>query len=57
MEPINVKSREYILLYFGIENNDKYPKFDVGDLVQLWEYKNIFEKGYILTQKFLWLKK
>ena len=57
MEPINVKSREYILLYFGIENNDKYPKFDVGDLVQLSEYKNIFEKGYILTQKFLWLKK
>ena len=44
MEPINVKSREYILLYFGIENNDKYPKFDVGDLVQLSDIKIFLRK-------------
>ena len=28
------------------ENNDKDPKFKIGDIVQIIRYKNIFPKGY-----------
>ena len=31
---------------FGIENNDKDPKFEVGDHVWISKYRNIFVKGY-----------
>ena len=38
----------YVRIYidFGIENNEKDPKFKVGDHVRIPKYKNIFAKGY-----------
>ena len=39
-----VKSSTY--LDSGIENNDKDPKFEVGDHVRISKYKNIFGKSY-----------
>ena len=47
MNTVDVKSSKYI--YFGIKNNDKDPKFKVGDHVNITKYKNIFEKGYPLN--------
>ena len=32
---------------FGIENNQKDPKFKVGDHVKILKYKIIFAKGYV----------
>ena len=29
-----------------LRNNDRYPKFKVGDHVRISKYKNIFAKGY-----------
>ena len=43
MKSVNLKSSIY--LDFGIENNDKDPKFKVGDYVRISKYKNIFGKG------------
>ena len=43
MKAVNVKSSRYI----DIENNDKNPKFKVGDHVNISKYKNISAKGYI----------
>ena len=43
MKPVNLKSSIY--LDFGIENNDKDPKFKVGDYVRISKYKSIFGKG------------
>ena len=43
MKPVNLKSSIY--RDFGIENNDKDPKFKVGDYVRISKYKNIFGKG------------
>ena len=37
MKPIDVKDKE---------NNNKDPKFKVGDHVRISKYKNIFAKGY-----------
>ena len=31
---------------FRVENNDKHPKFKVGDQVRISKYKNIFAKRY-----------
>ena len=31
---------------FGVENNDKDPKFKVGNHETILKYKNIFAKGY-----------
>ena len=31
---------------FGKENNDKDPKFQIGDHVRISKYENVFEKGY-----------
>ena len=42
MKPVNVKSSTYI--DFNIENNDKNPKFMVGDHVRISKYKNILQK-------------
>ena len=36
----------YIYINFEKEVNDKDPKFEVGDLVRISKYKNIFAKGY-----------
>ena len=45
MKPVDVKSRTYI--DFGVENNEKHPKFKVNEQVQLSKYKSIFAKGCI----------
>ena len=29
---------------FNKKNNKEYPKFEVGDHVRIWKYKNIFAK-------------
>ena len=44
MKPVDVKSSTYI--DFGIENNEKNPKFQVGDQVRISKYKNIFAEDY-----------
>ena len=31
----------------NIENNEKSPKFEIGDHVRISKYKNIFAKGYV----------
>ena len=41
---IAVKSSTYI--DFDVENNDKDPKFEVGDHVRISKYQNIFAKGF-----------
>ena len=45
MKPVDVKSSIYI--DFDKENNDKGPKFNVGDHERISKYKNIFAKGYV----------
>ena len=47
MNPIHVKSS--ICIDFDFQNNDKDPKFKVGDRVIISKYKNIFAKGYALN--------
>ena len=44
MKFIDVISGTYI--DFDVENNDKDSKFNVGDLVRISKYKNIFAKGH-----------
>ena len=43
MKPI-VKSNLYIA--FGVENDDKGPKFNVSGHVKISKYKNFFAKGH-----------
>ena len=50
MKPIDIKSSTYI--DFAVENNDKGPKFKVGDNVRISKYKNIFGKIYTLKLKY-----
>ena len=45
MKPIDVKDNAYINT--DKEVNDKDPKFKIGDLVRISEYKSNFAKGYI----------
>ena len=45
MKHNDVKTSTYI--DFGVENNDKDPKFGVGDHVRISKYKNSFPKDYI----------
>ena len=45
MKPADVKSSAYI--DSSKENNNKDPKFKIGDIVRIAKYKNIFEKGYV----------
>ena len=40
MKPVDVKSNTYI--DFNKENNDKDPKFKIGDTVRISKYTNIF---------------
>ena len=40
MKPVDIKSSKYI--NFGIENNDKDPKFKVGDHLRISKYKKYF---------------
>ena len=44
IKPFDVKDNTYI--DFEKEVNDKDPKFKAGDHVRIFEYKNIFAKGY-----------
>ena len=43
MKPVDVKDNTYI--GFKKEDNDKNPKFKVGDHVRISKYKNTFAKG------------
>ena len=43
-KPVGVNSRTYI--DFGVESNDKDPKYEVGVHVIISKYKNIFAKYY-----------
>ena len=43
MKPVDVNSSTY---GFGVESNEKDPKFEVGDHVRISIYNNIFAKGY-----------
>ena len=42
MKPVDLRSSTFI--NFGVENNDKDPKFEVDDCVRIWKYKSIFTK-------------
>ena len=44
MKFVDVKSSSYI--DSSKEINDKNPKFKIGDIVGISNYKNIFAKGY-----------
>ena len=39
VKPANLKSSTHS--DFSVENKDKYPKFEVGDQVRLFKFKNI----------------
>ena len=43
MKPVDVKDNTYI--DFEKKNNDKDPKFEIGDHVRISKYKNISAKG------------
>ena len=45
MKPVDVKSKTYINSSKAI--NDKDPKFKIGDIVRISNYKNIFAKDYV----------
>ena len=45
MKPANVKPSIYI--YFNKENNKEGPKYEIGDKVRIFTYKNILGKVYI----------
>ena len=44
MEPVDVNSSTYI--DFDLENNDKYPRFKIGDHVKILKYEKIFVNVY-----------
>ena len=46
IKPIDVKDNTYINTSKEI-NNNKDPKFKVGDYVRISKYKNVFAKGYM----------
>ena len=45
MKPVDVKSSTYI--EFNNENDNKFPKFKVGDYVRISKHKNIVLKNKI----------
>ena len=45
MKPIDVTSDSYA--EYNEDSNKRNPKFKVGDHVRIYEYKNIFAKGYV----------
>ena len=57
LKPVDVKSSTYI--DSSKENNNKDPKFKIGDIVRISKYRNSFPKVtfHIGLNKFLWLKK
>ena len=44
MKPVDVKPDSYAK--YNVDSNEKDPRFQVGDHVRIWKYKNIFAKGY-----------
>ena len=44
MRPVDVKS--VLFINFDVENNNKDPKLEAGDLVIMSKYKVIFAEGY-----------
>ena len=44
MKSVDGKSGTYIDC--SKENNEKDPEFEIGDIVRISKYKNIFAKGY-----------
>ena len=56
MKPVDVKQSRYV--DSSTETNDQNPKFKIGDIVKVSNYKNIFSIGCVpIGQKeFLWLK-
>ena len=50
MKPVDVKSSTYT--DSSKENNDKDPKFKIGDIVRISKYKNIFRKTYIFHKSY-----
>ena len=44
MRPVDVKPSTYI--DSSKENNEKDPKFEIGDIVRISRYKNIYAKGF-----------
>ena len=56
-KPVDLHIRMYI--DFSKENNDKDPKFKIGDIFRISKYKNNFKKGYVpnWSEKFFMLKK
>ena len=47
LKPVDVKSNSYINFSKGINNKD--PKLEIGEIVRLLKYKNIFAKVYVLN--------
>ena len=45
MKAVDVKLSTYI--DSSKENDNKHPKFKIGDIVRISKYKNTFEKGYV----------
>ena len=45
IKPIDVKTSA-VFFAFGVENNNKDPKYQVGDHVRISRYKNVFARGY-----------
>ena len=45
IKPVDVKSNTYINSSKDINNKD--PKFEIGDIVRISKYKNIFAKGHV----------
>ena len=45
VKPVYVKSNTYIDSNKGI--NNKYPKIEIGDIVRISKYENIFAKAYV----------
>ena len=48
MKPVDVKFSTYIDL--NKENNEKDPKFKIGDFVRTSKYKKNFARGYTTNQ-------
>ena len=55
MKPVSVKPSTYTK--FGIENNDKDPKFKVGEYVRISKYKNIFANAPNWSEDFFLFKR
>ena len=53
MKVVDVKSSTYI--NFGVENNEKDPKFKVGGKVRISKYKIIFAEGYLVNGSEKWV--